>query len=287
MAAPMRLFGRWLLAEGKPCISRIIRERKTEGLTFSQIRQTASPSRELKKFYKNAYVVQSNGWFEINLDNRKLRTPTGNLFRVPSETLAMAVATEWNAQQDTIKRHNMHLNSLSNTALDNPIGKTKEEMTTSLMHFLETDTICFRLTEPQDLAELQQKEWEPIMKWASDRYKVELCSTTGLQSLVIPANTRQTLEKYLIYNNEWALHGYQFGVEALKSLLLMLAVVHKQISVERAVYLSRLESQYQADTWGNVEWHHDFDKYDLQARVAAAAVFIHWCSEKTSVWSKR
>ena len=50
-----------------------------------------------------------SGWFEINLDQRKLRTPGGNLFRVPHEALAMAVATEWNAQEQIIKRHTMHL----------------------------------------------------------------------------------------------------------------------------------------------------------------------------------
>ena len=49
------------------------------------------------------------GWFEVNLDTRKLRTPKGNLFKVPSESLAMAVATEWNSQKDIVKRTSMHL----------------------------------------------------------------------------------------------------------------------------------------------------------------------------------
>lgn len=45
------------------------------------------------------------GGFEINLDHRKLRTPQGKLFTVPSEALAIAVATEWDSQQDTIKMY--------------------------------------------------------------------------------------------------------------------------------------------------------------------------------------
>ena len=49
------------------------------------------------------------GWYEINLDKRKLRTPHGNIFRVPSEPLALAVATEWNSQGDIVNRHAMHL----------------------------------------------------------------------------------------------------------------------------------------------------------------------------------
>ena len=45
----------------------------------------------------------------MNLDKRKLKTPLGKLFQVPSEALALAVAQEWNSQKEFIKRHNMHL----------------------------------------------------------------------------------------------------------------------------------------------------------------------------------
>lgn len=50
-----------------------------------------------------------DGLFEINLDRRKLKTPGGKLFTVPNEALAIAVATEWDAQRDTLKSYTMHL----------------------------------------------------------------------------------------------------------------------------------------------------------------------------------
>lgn len=55
------------------------------------------------------------GGFEINLDHRKLKTPQAKLFIVPSEALAIAVATEWDSQQDTIKFYTMHLVTSSHT----------------------------------------------------------------------------------------------------------------------------------------------------------------------------
>lgn len=55
------------------------------------------------------------GGFEINLDHRKLKTPQAKLFTVPSEALAIAVATEWDSQQDTIKFYTMHLVTSSHT----------------------------------------------------------------------------------------------------------------------------------------------------------------------------
>ena len=48
----------------------------------------------------------------------------------------------------------------------------------------------------------------------------------------------------LSYNFE-AVHGFTFGVDAIKSILLMCAVVDKRITVEEAVRLSRLEVDFQ------------------------------------------
>lgn len=54
-------------------------------------------------------VFSVDGLYEVNLDRRKLKTPGGKLFTVPNEALAIAVATEWDAQRDTLKTYTMHL----------------------------------------------------------------------------------------------------------------------------------------------------------------------------------
>lgn len=55
------------------------------------------------------FVLSTGGLFEINLDKRKLKTPGGKLFTVPNEALAIAVATEWDIQKETLKFYTMHL----------------------------------------------------------------------------------------------------------------------------------------------------------------------------------
>lgn len=57
----------------------------------------------------SALALPSGGLYEISLDRRKLKTPGGKLFTVPNEALAIAVATEWDAQKDTLKFYTMHL----------------------------------------------------------------------------------------------------------------------------------------------------------------------------------
>jgi chaperone required for assembly of F1-ATPase len=63
-----------------------------------------------KKFYKNTGILScAEGKYEITLDQRKLKTPRGNLFTVNSEPLAIAIATEWDAQKEKINQSTMHL----------------------------------------------------------------------------------------------------------------------------------------------------------------------------------
>lgn len=71
-----------------------------------RIRVTALP----KRFYRNVNVINGeDNSFEITLDNKKVKTPRGNVLKVPNESLAFAVASEWNSQKDVIQRSSMHL----------------------------------------------------------------------------------------------------------------------------------------------------------------------------------
>lgn len=54
------------------------------------------------------YILYAGG-FEVNLDSRKLRSPSGIILKLPTEGLAHAIANEWNMQNDTVKMDRMPL----------------------------------------------------------------------------------------------------------------------------------------------------------------------------------
>lgn len=81
--------------------------------------------------------------------------------------------------------------------------------------------------------------------------------------------------------------GLQQSVECLKSISLALALCECEIDVPRAVYLSRLEQVYQIETWGSVEWFHDLDIQESQARIAAATLFTHLLHDFSVVQTKQ
>ncbi|KAF7275878.1 hypothetical protein GWI33_011182 [Rhynchophorus ferrugineus] len=96
------------------------------------------------RFYKNTGILKSDGKFEVTLDQRKLKTPKGNLFTVDSEPLALAVATEWNSQKKKIIQSNMHITTLCNTVIDNPNNLTKLDVVNYITNYLDTDTVLFQ-----------------------------------------------------------------------------------------------------------------------------------------------
>ncbi|KAF4106685.1 ATP synthase mitochondrial F1 complex assembly factor 2 [Onychostoma macrolepis] len=255
--------------------------------THLQKARYASATTERKKFYENVSISQGEGGlYEINLDKRKLKTPGGKLFTVPNEALAIAVATEWDVQKDTLKFYTMHFTTLCNTALDNPTQRTKEQIISAALKFLETDTICYRVEEPPDLVELQRNEWDPVMNWIEQRYNIVIGSSTSIMGPQIPEETKETFRQHLNSYNFWSLTGLEYVITQLKSLVLSFGLIDRHLSVEQAVLLSRLEEEYQIQQWGNVEWVHDYDMYELQSRTAAGAMFVHLSSESTAVKRK-
>jgi len=250
--------------------------------------------KEPTRFYKNVTITVAESiqglpkvaeggatMYNVNLDQRKLRTPLGSVLRLPGEALALTVQQEWAAQKDTVLRHSMHMTTLCNTAIDNPTNRNKATVVNAILEYLETDTICYWLDEPEDLAKLQTREWEPILTWMRKRYGVDIQATTGLGVPQISAESHHLLKQHLLSYSSWALVGYQQAVESMKSFILATALIDRFLYVEKAIALSRLEQEYQASKWGNVEEAHDIEKLALCARVSSAVLFTHLNSEST------
>ncbi|XP_037897299.1 uncharacterized protein LOC119642272 [Glossina fuscipes] len=51
--------------------------------------------------------------------------------------------------------------------------------------------------------------------------------------------------------------------------------LYQRLHVDKAVTLARLEEEYQSKFWGRVEWSHDLNQQESQARLAAAVLFVH------------
>ncbi|CAG9838093.1 unnamed protein product [Diabrotica balteata] len=247
-------------------------------------RQYATPP---KRFYKNTGILRSDGKFEITLDQRKLKTPKGNIFAVESEALALAVATEWNSQKDKIVRSKMHLTTLCNTTMDNPNNLTKYDIANYIVNYLDTDTVLFQANEDEELFRFQVQEWDPIIQWFNEKYGVHLKKSVQMDIPTANEKDKTQFLKHLMSHNFAAVNGFMYGVDTLKSVVLTMASTERFISPEKAVLLSRLEEEYQSGRWGRVEWAHDLSQQDLQARLSAVVLYVYFNSQNNSIQSKQ
>ena len=98
-----------------------------------------------QKFYKCAnYAMVSNG-YQILLDERTIRTPEKQDFIVPTQALALNIASEWQNQDKFILQHRMPLvNSMqmnmSASAIDLPLTLLRPVFIKRLTNFLKNDS---------------------------------------------------------------------------------------------------------------------------------------------------
>lgn len=238
------------------------------------------------RFYKNTSILKSEGKYEITLDQRKLKTPKGNLFTVDNESLALAVATEWNSQKKKLIQSKMHLTTLCNTVLDNPNNLTKLDVVNYIVNYLDTDTVLFQANEDDDLIKFQINEWDPIIEWFNRRFNVNLKKSIQMDLSVVSEKDKTTLTRHLMSYNFAAINGFMYGVDTLKSVILTLAATEKFLTPEKAVFLSRLEEEYQSGRWGRVEWAHDLNQQELQSRLSAVVLFVYFNSQSLIIQEK-
>lgn len=231
-------------------------------------------------------MLYNDGKYEITLDHRKLKTPKGQLLQVESEPLAIALATEWDNQKETVNRSGMHLTSLVNTSIDNPNHLSKLDLVNYMLDYLPTDTVLYQSGDEDALYGVQSKEWDPIIEWFNERYSVDMTKNRDIQPVTVSKEIRMNIGKYLMSYNEPSLHAFVFAVDTLKSVILSFACIDRFVSVEKAVLLARLEEEFQSGYWGRVEWAHDSAQQELQARLAAAVLFIHFNSSSTLIKQK-
>ncbi len=74
--------------------------------------------------------------------------------------------------------------------------------------------------------------------------------------------------------------GVAMVIDTLRSFVLASALLAGRIDGPEAVYLSRLEAEFQTRRFGEVEWAHPADKLGTASRACAAAFFVRSCPPK-------
>ena len=135
-----------------------------------------------KRFYKS--VLLADDGLSIQLDGRNLRSPAGSLLRLPTMSLASAIADEWRAQGDDIDPATLPLFSLSVTVVDRVIPQ-RDTIIAELSAYGGNDLLCYRDVQ-DDLASRQQEHWQPWLDHLAKKWGIALQIVTGIMPISQP-----------------------------------------------------------------------------------------------------
>ncbi|XP_020532180.1 ATP synthase mitochondrial F1 complex assembly factor 2 isoform X1 [Amborella trichopoda] len=233
-----------------------------------------------KRFYKEVFTREAddgNGW-TVLLDYRTLKSPSKRPIKLPTLSLAKAIAAEWEYQQtDGIRPFTMPLMRLACTALERvPLTRTK--VIEQLMKKFNQDLIFCRAPGDSDLTngvlERQVEAIDPLFDWIESEFGFRPVVYTSLFGGKQEDGLASAVERLLKKTSNCELASIDAMAAAAHSLMISIGIFCGKLEIEEAIKLIRLEEDLQVDRWGLVEGGHDVDMAELRVQIASAAVFL-------------
>lgn len=205
-----------------------------------------------KRFWKDVSVREADGGFDVALDTRPVRTPAKVPLVLPTRAMADAVAAEWAAQQDGIDPTTMPATRAANAAIDK-VAPQFDEVAAMLSAYGDSDLLCYRADEPQELVARQAEGWDPLLDWADDTYGARLVPRAGVMHVPQDGDALARLDAQVRRLSPFQVAGFHDLVSLSGSLILALAATRDHRPAEALWALSRIDEEWQAEQWGHDE----------------------------------
>lgn len=221
-----------------------------------------------KRFWATATIDKvAGGGYAILLDTRPVRTPAKAPLVLPTRTLALAVAAEWQAQDRVIDPRTMPFTRSANAAIDK-VTTQFDEVVDLVAAYGESDLLCYRAVRPERLAARQQAAWQPLLDWAASRHAAPLVVTQGVAPVVQPTESVARLKAAVQALDPFRLTALHDLVGISGSLVIGLAAGENAFAAEQLWAWSRIDEDWQAELWGQ-------DDEATEAALRKRSDFLH------------
>ncbi|CUH78813.1 ATP12 family chaperone protein [Tropicibacter naphthalenivorans] len=205
-----------------------------------------------KRFWKTTEVAPVDAGFTVLLDGRGIKTPAKTPIHVPTEGLARALATEWDAQEDKVNPATMPYTRTTNSALDK-VATQHAEVADMLAAYGDSDLLCYRADHPEELVQRQALLWDPMLDWLDQTFAVRLTPVAGVIHAPQDPAGQATLTREVHALSPFQLAAFHDLVAMSGSLVLALAAARGAADLEELWELSRLDELWQEEQWGKDE----------------------------------
>ena len=206
----------------------------------------------LIKNIKIDIVQNKKGKYLLNINNKSLKTPDGNIIELPSIKLAKILLKDYESNFKSKPLNIVRPIKITNTAIDK-IKPNNIFYINEITDNLNNDMICYFANSPLELVDLQNKEWLPLINYMESSYNIELIYTSKLFSINQKPDSLLKLKNILNEINIFKLSAIYTLSQITKSIIISLALVNNKISAKKAFENSNLEELYQISKWGKDE----------------------------------
>jgi chaperone required for assembly of F1-ATPase len=203
----------------------------------------------MKRFYEKVTVESVGGGFNVSLDEKSILTPRKNLLLLPNRTLAEAIASEWRTQGEAIRPSDMPMMSLASTVIDRLVPQ-KIDVINSIVAYAQTDLLCYRAPEPNELIRRQCDIWDPLLYWAKIKLNADFSVTTGIMPLEQPKHIEITIRAAVVCYDAFTLIALHELTAISGSIVIGLAIIEGGIEVGDGIVAAQLDTLYQIERWG-------------------------------------
>jgi chaperone required for assembly of F1-ATPase len=209
-------------------------------------RTTRAPQR--KRFYTSAAVDETDSGFAVTLDGRPIRTPSGRKVVVPRREIAGAIASEWNAQGETIDPLTMPMTRFANSVVQSVTDRV-EAVAEDAAKYLGSDLLFYRAGYPDALVAREAEHWDPILFWAADELGAHFILSEGIVHVAQPeAAVKAAREAFPA--NPWTVAALHVVTSLTGSALLALALAHGVRDPEQIWAAAHVDEDWNIEKWG-------------------------------------
>ena len=223
----------------------------------------------MKRFWKDASVIDADGGWRVALDGKPIRTQAGTAQVVPTRALAEALAAEWRAQGVEVDPRAFVLRDLADYAIDH-VRADRAATIAKLVAYAETDTLCYRADPDEPLYRRQQELWEPLVGAFEARHGVRLERVSGIVHRQQPHETLAWLRALLETFDDFTLAALATLTPLAASLTIALETLEPGAEPASLFAAANCEEDWQAEQWGWDRLAEDARRRRLQTFEAAA-----------------
>ena len=168
-------------------------------------------------------VKTEDSRFTVYRGSTPLQTPKNLSVTVPTQRLADALVQECVGQGERLDLRQMPLMQMTLTSIDITAFK-RDEIIASILRYGETELLCQRAAEPDDLIREHYRVWHPYLTWCKEKFGADFQVGAGIAPVAQKPETLNALRVVVQGFETYTLTGLSEAVGISGSLVLGLAL---------------------------------------------------------------